>query len=197
VEEPLRSYITHRFSEASGGWISKEKEYVIDEVTIRVTLDGEQSVAIYDNPSALLLAVAPTMKQALEKLPRALDYHFIPVVPKRKAFADGKPCCDQMKQKPGTPLKIRIVPSMLQARIDSDDAVIGDETRRLFVDNRMDWEVIVHCWRPLITAPPGYVEQDMREMIAGDPGGFVPWEKMPPGAWPTLRKKFTEGNGGR
>ena len=136
------------------------------------------------------------MKHALEKLPKALDYHFIPVVPKRKVFVGGKPCCDQMKQRAGTPLKVRIVPSQLQADVDSD-VVTGDGERRLLVDNSMDWDVIVHCWKPRITAPPGYVEQDMREMIASDPEGFVPWEKMPPDAWPTLRKKFAEGNGGR
>ena len=160
-----------------------DKTYQISEVRLRFPAPA-------DIPQlTLLLYIAKDLQKSIANLTKFRDYHLIPVVPRKKDFGRKKPCCDQMRQRVGTPLKMVIQPAEFQG--DTDDAVsgsiLGNESERLYVDNKIDWVIIQHFWVPTILVnTEGEREESQAAYKAG---AFAKWEEMPD-AWPVLRERF-------
>jgi hypothetical protein len=136
------------------------------------------------------IVILPDLRKAIDILEKHRGWRLLDAAPARRAFPGGKPCCaDMVSKKVGEALTIKFMPSDFQG--DTDDAhnfdELSDPTKRVEVENTIDWVAIMHFWEPALVLDTGN-ELDMQK--AGTAEGFMLWDQMPEGYWPALRKRF-------
>lgn len=150
--------------------VEKDKEWRIQEFHLRFSLDASIP------PERVPLEILPSLAKALPILQRTRQWELITTVPSGKVI---DPCCLQIAMgKPGEALNVKIMPSPLQA--DSDDSgVIRHSSDRLYVDNRIDWVVILHFWAPALWEDPDLERE--KKTARNETTGFVSPELLPEG----------------
>lgn len=138
-----------------------------------------------DMPKELVpIAGFPTIKAAIELYERVLKWKFIKVVPRLKPPAHLV-CCDQIaKGRPGAELTIRFEVSPLQANPDDigDMAIAVDDSKRLYVDNKIDWVAVLHFVKPALHINQAQIIEEMPR----ESEGFRSPESMPEQSWAHL-----------
>ena len=164
--------------------VQPDKVYLVAHEVIRLSpLDA--SVA----PEMVPVLSALELKKSIDILQKHRGWSVLETVPRRKAFANGRVCCDQLIQPPGSVIKLRFRPSDFQG--DTDDAHnFGTMSDSGLVEMRglIDWVAILHFWEPAVFVN----EAEKREAVASMKDGFLPWSAIPAEAWPHLRKRFAE-----
>lgn len=148
-------------------------------------------VAADVKPEEVPYAIFRDLKKSVEIFEKHRNWTLLDVVPARKRFAGGKPCCAEiMAKKRGEPLTIKFMPSDFQG--DTDDAhnfnELSDPHKRLTVENIIDWVAIMHFWVPSISVDMD-VERDYSRSLNARPG-FAPLDKLPLGAIPKITKRL-------
>lgn len=162
--------------------VAPDKTWLLTEEHLRFAVDAMVP------PRMVPLVVAADLRKGIEILERHRGWRRVETVPARQAFA-GKPCCEQMRAKPGTVLTLIFRPSDFQG--DTDDAHnngtvscgVGDN--RLLDQGVIDWVAIVHFWEP---AEHIDLDQVAEEMKAPMPG-HVDWDSVPMDLWPVLKQR--------
>ena len=151
--------------------VEKDREWRIQEARLRFSLDASIP------PERVPIEIFPDLMKTLANLQRARQWEVVTTVPSRKVL---NPCCTEIATgKPGQELKVRIMPSTLQADTDDLNAqgVIEHVSDRLYVDNRVDWIVTLHFWAPALWEDPD-LEREKRE-ARNESTGFVSPHLLP------------------
>jgi hypothetical protein len=164
--------------------VQPDRQYVVAHEVFRLSpLDAAVP------PNMVPIYRAKEVLAAIEKYHRLQQWTVLERVPRRKVFPSGRACCDQLAQPSGSPIVMRFSPSDYQG--DTDDAhnfgIISD-SGLLEASGVIDWTATLHFWQPALIVNL----DDEREARAALTEGFMPWEAMPEGAWPELRKRFVE-----
>ena len=163
-------------------------DYQISEERLRFPVQGDVP------PEMVPFAIFSDLKKAVDIFEKHRKWKLIDVVPTRKEFPGGKPCCAEiMGKKPGEQLTVKFMPSDFQG--DTDDAhnfgEISNPSKRLFVENIIDWVAIMHFWVPTIAIDMD-AERDHRRSLSYTEG-FTPLEALVPELQQKLKEKYPNG----
>lgn len=166
------------------GFMEADKEYDITEVRLRFELDAALPREL------VVVAIMGEINKSIQLHEQYEDWKVISHVPSKARMKGKTPCCLQMAQPAGTPLKLVIKPSEFQG--DTDDAhnfgEMSDPTKRIYVDGKIDWVAITHFLVPCIFVNQDQVAED--RAAVGPEQGLARWEDIPADYWPSLRKRL-------
>jgi|GEM_PF-2493297 len=162
-----------------------DKTYLITEERLRFSVDATVP------PNAVPFIVAKDLQKSIDILERLRGWKRMETVPARTAFPLDKVCCEQMRQKPGTTIGLRFLPSNAQGDLDdmTNFGLVSDENKRFYVDGLIDWVAVVHFWQPAVVINND-AEKEANEALYTPTEGFARWEDLPLNAWSAARKRF-------
>ena len=170
--------------------VQPDKQYLISENRLRFPVQANVE------PGMVPFVIAHDLRKAIDIYEKHRDWKLITAAPpkaKRK-FPKGKPCCaDFHGLKAGERVMFRFMPATFQG--DTDDAhnfnELSDPTKRLEVEDIIDWVVVSHWWVPAMQFDND-AEAEYSKML-GLAEGFATRDSMPQGVLDYLKERRSNG----
>lgn len=166
--------------------VAPDKSYLISEERLRFAVPAD--LEPWRVPIALMLS--RELPKSIEIYEKHRGWKMLDVVPSRKEFPFGRPCClDIIEKKPGETLGLKFFHAEFQG--DTDDAhnfdEVSDPNKRLYEDGLIDWICLVHFWVPAVDINVSAHREASKSL--GYREGFTPFQDLPEGLQKVLNQR--------